>query len=92
MIEEINNIPFIETPEKIHKEIASYISNGSSYIDSLVEYSKKHGIEIETLGEIIKKSPVLKQKIRSEAQKMRLIKEEKQFLENFFESDDVSKP
>ena len=66
-----------KTPEKIHLEISDQISKGVSYIDALVDYSKKHNIEIETIADIVKKSPVMKEKIRGEAVKMKMVKKDK---------------
>jgi hypothetical protein len=48
------------TPDKIHHEISRHIANGVPYIDALVDYSEKNGIEIETIAQIVKKSSVLK--------------------------------
>lgn len=60
--------------EKIHHDIAEMLSKGTSYIEALVEYSKKKEIEIETIAEIVKKSSVIKEKIRTEAVKMKMVK------------------
>lgn len=60
--------------EKIHHDIADMLSKGTSYIEALVEYSKRREIEIETIAEIVKKSPVIKEKIRSEAVRMKMVK------------------
>jgi len=65
-----------KSADKIHHEISYMLSNGVSYIDALVEYSKKHDVEIETVAEIVKKSTIMKEKIRSEAALKRLMKEE----------------
>jgi len=62
------------TPEKLHHEISKMLSMGVSYIDALTEYAKKRNIEIETVAEIVKKSTIMKEKIRSEAVGMRLVK------------------
>ena len=64
------------TPEKIHHAIAEKLAKGASYIDALVEYSKENDIEIETVAEIVKKSSVIREKIRSEAISLRLMKRE----------------
>lgn len=66
-----------QTPEKIHFEISKMLSTGVSYIDALVEYSKAKNVEIETIAEIVKKSAVMKEKIRSEAVSMKLVKKDK---------------
>lgn len=63
-----------QTPEKIHISISNKIEKGVSYIDALVDYAKEHNIEIETVAEIVKKSPVIKEKLRSEAIGMKLVK------------------
>lgn len=64
------------TPDKIHHEISRHISRGVPYIDALVDYSEKNGIEIETIAQIVKKSSVLKEKIRTEAVDLRMVKRE----------------
>ena len=67
----------LETPEKIHKAIEKKLSLGSSYIDALVEYAKERDLEIETVAEIVKKSAVIKEKIRTEAKGKRMLKDNK---------------
>lgn len=57
-------------------EIASKLSNGATYIDALVEYAKENDLEIETVAEIVKKSSILKEKIREEAVAVRMVKKE----------------
>ena len=64
------------TPEKIHLEISSKLEKGASYIDALIEYAKEHDLEIETVANIVKKSSIIKEKIRSEAIAMRMVKKE----------------
>lgn len=66
----------IETPEKIHQAIEKKLSLGASYIDALVEYANERDIEIETVASIVKKSSIMKEKIREEAKNMRLIKKD----------------
>jgi len=63
-----------KTPEKIHHDISEKLAKGVSYIDALIEYSRENDIEIETIAEIVKKSAVIREKIRAEAISMRLIK------------------
>jgi len=63
-----------QSPERIHFAIEEKLSGGSSYIDSLVEYATENNLEIETVAEIVKKSSIIKEKIRSEAKKKRLLK------------------
>jgi uncharacterized membrane-anchored protein YitT (DUF2179 family) len=62
------------TPDSIHQEISHMLSNGVTYIDAIVEYAKKNDLEIETVAEIVKRSSVIKEKIREEALKMKLVK------------------
>jgi hypothetical protein len=63
-----------KTPEKLHHDIAKMLSTGVSYIDALVEYAKIKNVEIETIAEIVKKSTIMKEKVRSEAVCMKLVK------------------
>lgn len=64
----------VRTADKIHHAIASKIAGGASYIDALVDYAAQHQLEVETVAEIVKKSTVIKEKIRQEAQEKRLLK------------------
>lgn len=59
--------------EKIHREIMSYVNNDVTYIDALVHYAERYEIEIEVLGEMIRKSPVLKSKVRDDAETLNLV-------------------
>lgn len=54
-------------------EIARHIDAGVPYIDAVVEYATKNELEIEVVGEIIKKSPLLKAKIYREAEELNMI-------------------
>ena len=60
-------------PEAIHKEISKHINNEVSYIDALVHYAQVHDLEIEVLGEIIRRSAIIKSKVRDDAEKLNLI-------------------
>lgn len=72
-----NNMINTLSAEKIHHEISDMLSKGTGYIEALVEYSKRNNIEIETVAEIVKKSAVIKEKLKSEAVKMKLVKRDK---------------
>ena len=61
------------TPERVHHEIQQMLSSGVSYIDALVEYARINELEIETVADIVKKSSILKEKVRSEAVEARLV-------------------
>jgi hypothetical protein len=73
------------TAEKIHFAIAHKLAKGASYIDALIDYSKENNIEIETIAEIVKKYPLIKEKIRSEAISLKLIKKEESDVTQFFD-------
>lgn len=64
------------SPEKIHHEISEMLANGVNYIDALVEYARKNDLEIEAVADIVKKSSILKEKIKSEAVKLRLVQKD----------------
>jgi hypothetical protein len=49
------------------------LSNGVNYIDALVEYARIHKLEIEVVADIVKKSSILKEKVRTEAVKMKMV-------------------
>ena len=59
--------------ERIMKEISTHISQGIPYIDAVVEYAEKNGLEIEVVGEIIRKSPLLKANIYREAEELNMV-------------------
>ena len=52
------------------------LANGVNYIDALVEYARKNDLEIEAVADIVKKSSILKEKIKSEAVKLRLVQKD----------------
>ena len=56
--------------------IEEKLKNGATYIDALVDYAKQNNLEIETVANIVKKSSIIKEKIRSEAVLMKLVKRE----------------
>lgn len=59
--------------EKIMRDIAYMIDSGVSYIDAICEYASKNELEIEVVGEVIRRSPVLKAKIYEEAESLNLV-------------------
>ena len=59
--------------ERIMSEISGYIADGVSYIDAVVEYAEKNGLEIEVVGQIIRKSPLLKANIYKEAEELNMV-------------------
>ena len=75
-----------QSPERIHFAIQKRLSDGASYIDALIEYATENDIEIETVAEIVKKSSIIKEKVRVEAKAKRLLKNnEPRPSEIFFE-------
>lgn len=59
--------------EQILREIEPWVNKEVSYFDALVYYSEKYGIEIELIGEIIKRSPVLKAKVQEDAEQLNMV-------------------
>ena len=64
------------TPDKIHHEISRQLSRGVPYIEALVDFAEKNNYEIETIAQIVKKSSILREKIRTEAIGLRMVKKE----------------
>lgn len=61
------------TSESIMREIDSNILRGVPYIDAVIAYAESYGLEVESVGEIIRKSPVLKAKIYREAEDLNMV-------------------
>lgn len=59
--------------QRIVEEIADQIKLGVPYIDAVVDYALKNELEIEVVGEIIRKSPLLKAKIYKEAEDLNMV-------------------
>ena len=57
---------FIEEINKLTKE-------NLSYIDALVHYAETNNIEIETVAELVKKAPIIKSSLASEAEELNLM-------------------
>lgn len=66
------------TPEKVHHEIQAMLLKGVNYIDALVEYARINHLEIETVADIVKKSSILKEKVRGEAVELRMVYDDDQ--------------
>lgn len=73
------------TPERVHHEIAHMLANGVDYIDALVEYARKNDLEIETVADIVKKSSILKEKVRNEAVKRKMVRKDDQDITDLCE-------
>jgi len=59
--------------EFIMNEIQSLIGGGVTYIDAIVEFAERNQIEIEVVGEIIRRSPILKAKVHVEAEELNMV-------------------
>jgi len=73
------------TPEKIHHDISDMLSKGINYIDALVAYAEKNNLEIEMIADIVKKSSILKEKVRSDAIELRMVKKDDKGITDFCE-------
>ena len=73
------------TPERIHHEISKHISKGVPYIDALVHFAEKNNIEIETVAQIVKKSSILREKVKTEAVKLKMVRKDETDLTDLCE-------
>lgn len=64
------------TAESILTEVSKYVNAEVSYIDALVHYADIHGIEIEVIGDIVRRSQIMKAKVHEDAEKLNLIGKE----------------
>jgi len=59
---------------EFNQEIERFVKDtGENYIDAVVHYAEKNGLEVETVSKMLNK--VIRQKIESEASDMNLLKE-----------------
>ena len=63
----ISPTDFIKSIEKIVAD------SGTDYIDAVMDYCTKHGIEVETAADIIKSNSSIKMKVRIDAEKMNVV-------------------
>lgn len=59
--------------EQILKEISDWINEDVTIMDALIHYADKNDLEIELIGEIVRRSPVLKAKVREDAERIRMV-------------------
>jgi len=59
--------------EIVIEEVASYVNKDVTYIDALLHYANKHDMEIELVGEIVRRSVILKSRVASDAENLNLI-------------------
>ena len=70
-------MPIELTAESILREISKYVNEEVTYIDALVHYSEVHGVEIEVLGDIVRRSQTMKAKVHEDAEKLNLVEKTK---------------
>ena len=61
------------TAESILREVSKFVNEDVSYIEALVHYSELHGIEIEVIGDIVRRSQIMKAKVHEDAEKLNLV-------------------
>ena len=61
----------------ILEEITYMVSKDVSYLDALVEYAERHDVEVEVVGEIIRRNQAAMSKIREDAEKLCLVEKTK---------------
>lgn len=66
----------ILTQDVILSAIQPKVQNGCSYLEAVLDYAERNGIELESVGEVIKRSQILKEKIKLEAIDLALVKKE----------------
>jgi hypothetical protein len=47
---------------------------GIDYIDAILEYCSRNDVDLETIGEIISKTPELKEKVKADAARLHFLK------------------
>lgn len=64
----------IESPQVFYQEVEELVWDlDISYIDAVIVYCEKRGLETETVSSLILKNPNLKSKIAMEAEDLNLI-------------------
>jgi hypothetical protein len=56
------------------QDIVDRSHNGSNYLDAVIEYSQIHDLDLEVLGEVIKRLPALMMKLQVDAEDLRFLK------------------
>lgn len=68
-IEDLSTLKIVD----IMNEVEKLVNKDVNYIDALLEYAERKNIEIELLGELVRKSVVLKSKVRDNAETLNLV-------------------
>ena len=61
------------TAESILREVSKYVNEEVAYIDALVHYADIHGIEVEVIGDIVRRSQIMKARVHEDAEKLNLV-------------------
>lgn len=54
-------------------EISYWVNDEVTFVDALVHYANKHSLEIEFVGDIVKRSVVLKERVREDAERIKMV-------------------
>jgi len=74
----------IETLTKVGDEIQQLVSELKiDFIEAAIIYAEKNNMEIETLGEVLKKHQTVSQNIQKEAEKLNFLQKEKTHILQF---------
>ena len=74
MIEELQEIVLVYTPEQFHIEVQTLVTeSGCEYLDAMIKIMENAGIEPEDAAPLVDES--LKSKLRNEAEKLSLLTE-----------------
>ena len=60
--------------ETILREVSAMVNKDVSFIDALVYYAESNGLELEVLGDIVRRSQVIKARVYEDAEKYNLVK------------------
>jgi len=61
-------------PDKLHAEIEHLVSEcGLDYIDAILHYAEKNGVEVETIASMVKNNAKMKAKVREEGEALNFL-------------------
>ncbi len=63
----------ISTSAEVFEEIQSYVNRDVNIIDAVMHYAEINGIEPEAVGDMVKRSPKFKAKLRERAEQLNLV-------------------
>jgi hypothetical protein len=59
--------------EQILQEVSKWVNEEVTFMDALAHYADKYDLEIELIGEIVRRSPILKAKVREDAERLNMV-------------------